>query len=182
MSDRQGRNKQTALDFYDLMFNQCRPADAIEKYAGDTYIQHNPQVADGKQAFIDYFVRTANDYPGKRAEFKRAFADGNHVILHCHQVWPWNLEALSLRRPLRACWCHPAHDERQTRSSGMPRRIPSRRVQRALARRVRPGCSWRRDQHGDTGVGCVPGLVCFALHKPPEELGQLVVAVERQHQ
>jgi hypothetical protein len=30
VSDRQERNKQTALDFYDLMFNQCRPADAIE--------------------------------------------------------------------------------------------------------------------------------------------------------
>ena len=92
MSDRQERNKQTALDFYDLMFNQCRPADAIEKYAGDTYIQHNPQVADGKQAFIDYFVRMAQDYPGKRVEFKRTFADGNHVILHCHQVWLGNLE------------------------------------------------------------------------------------------
>jgi hypothetical protein len=63
-------------------------------------------VADGKQAFIDYFVRMAKDCPGKRVEFKRAFADGNHVILHCHQVWPWNLEALSLRRPPRACWCH----------------------------------------------------------------------------
>ena len=34
----------------------------------------------------------AKDYPGKRVEFKRAFADGNHVILHCHQVWPGNLE------------------------------------------------------------------------------------------
>ena len=34
MSDRPEPNKQTALDFYDLMFNQCRPADAIEKYAG----------------------------------------------------------------------------------------------------------------------------------------------------
>ena len=113
MSDRQGRNKQTALDFYDLMFNQCRTADAIEEDAGTPYIQHNSEVADGKQAFIDYFVRIAKDYPGKRVEFKRAFADGNHVILHCHQVWPWNLEALSLRRPLRACWCHPAHDERK---------------------------------------------------------------------
>lgn len=182
MSDRQERNKQTALDFYDLMFNQCRPPTPSRRTPATPYIQHNSEVADGKQAFIDYFVRMAKDCPGKRVEFKRAFADGNHVILHCHQVWPWNLEALSLRRPLRACWCHPAHDERQTRSSGMPRRIPSRRVQRALARRVRPGCSWRRDQHGDTGVGCVPGLVCFALHKPPEELGQLVVAVERQHQ
>ena len=64
MSDRPEPNKQTALDFYDLMFNHCRPADAVEKYAGGTYIQHNPQVADGKQAFIDYFVRVAKDCPG----------------------------------------------------------------------------------------------------------------------
>jgi len=37
------QNKNNAKAFYDLMFNQCQPREAIEKYAGDVYIQHNPR-------------------------------------------------------------------------------------------------------------------------------------------
>ena len=88
MNARLERNKRNATAFYDLMFNQCKPREAIEKYTGAAYIQHNPHVADGKEAFIAYFEKMAKEYPGKRVHFKRAFAEGNFVILHCHQEWP----------------------------------------------------------------------------------------------
>lgn len=88
-------NKQNAIDFYRIAF-LGDPRKAVEAYVGDQYIQHNPMVGDGKQAFIDYFDRMAAEYPEKSIEFVRAVAEHDLVALHTHQIWPGGDEYVTM--------------------------------------------------------------------------------------
>lgn len=47
MTSQLDRNKQTVTGFYDLMFNRCKPSEAVQKYVGDVYTQHNAQRRNG---------------------------------------------------------------------------------------------------------------------------------------
>ena len=49
------RNKKNVLAFYSMVFNDCKPRQAVNQFVGQEYIQHNPIVADGKEPFIQYF-------------------------------------------------------------------------------------------------------------------------------
>ncbi len=88
-------NKQNAISFYRMAY-LGEPSKAVEKYAGAEYIQHNPVVADGKQAFIEYFDEMAKDYPEKNIAFVRAVAEDDLVALHTHQTWPGNEQYVTM--------------------------------------------------------------------------------------
>ncbi len=89
------QNKQNAIAFYQKAY-AGGPRGAVEQYVGDDYIQHNPLVGDGKEAFIAYFERMAREYPDKSIEFVRSVAEGDLVALHTHQTWPGGVEYVTM--------------------------------------------------------------------------------------
>jgi predicted SnoaL-like aldol condensation-catalyzing enzyme len=88
-------NKKNAIAVYRIAY-LGDPSKAVEDYVGEEYIQHNPLVADGKQAFIDYFNEMARDYPTNSIKFIRAIAEGDLAALHTHQTWPSNEQYVTM--------------------------------------------------------------------------------------
>jgi len=61
MNDILKQNKQNAIAFYKMSY-EGNPKKAIDLYVGTEYIQHNPLVGDGTQAFIEYFNKMADEF------------------------------------------------------------------------------------------------------------------------
>lgn len=74
-------NKKVVLDFYEKGLNQ-KDFDAAAKHFGPKYIQHNPTAPDGIEGFKAFIAMRKEKTPNARSEIKRAFADGDFVILH----------------------------------------------------------------------------------------------------
>ncbi|WP_299223365.1 nuclear transport factor 2 family protein [uncultured Aquimarina sp.] len=88
-------NKKNAIAFYKMAY-EGSPRQAVQKYLGNQYIQHNPDVVDGIEGFVSYFERMQNEYPDKSIEFVRCIAEGDFVSLHTHQTWPGNDEYVTM--------------------------------------------------------------------------------------
>jgi predicted SnoaL-like aldol condensation-catalyzing enzyme len=78
--------KAIVRDFYDLAFNQKKPEEAVAKYMGPVYIQHNPNFADGPDAFIAAVKAFVNAYPRFQVDFKRFIAEDSLVAVHSHMT------------------------------------------------------------------------------------------------
>ena len=93
--DTRAQMKDNAINFYKMAY-EGNPKRAVELYVGGEYIQHNPDVANGTQGFIDYFERMQTEYPEKSINFVRAIAEDDLVALHTHQVWPGNDQYITM--------------------------------------------------------------------------------------
>lgn len=76
------RNKRAVVEYYELAFNDKQPQQAVEKYVGSQYIQHNPQAPDGPEAFVEFVTSFAGQFPDLNIDIKRVVAEGNIVVTH----------------------------------------------------------------------------------------------------
>jgi predicted SnoaL-like aldol condensation-catalyzing enzyme len=80
------QNKKIAIAFYDKLINQFDAEAAFARYGGATYTQHTPVIEDGREGLVKFISWLRSTYPESHMEIKRAFSDGNVVILHSRWV------------------------------------------------------------------------------------------------
>jgi predicted SnoaL-like aldol condensation-catalyzing enzyme len=76
-------NKAVVLDYYRTAF-AGDPERAVREHFGPVYIQHNPQAADGPDAFIAFVHWLRSENPDLTLDIKRAIAEGDLVATHSH--------------------------------------------------------------------------------------------------
>jgi predicted SnoaL-like aldol condensation-catalyzing enzyme len=64
-----------------------RPAEAVQSFAIDRYVDINPKFVGGKDAFIEFFDQPAREHPHKHVDFRNVIGEGNFVVLHCFYRW-----------------------------------------------------------------------------------------------
>ena len=73
-------NKEIVTNFYQEFFGNFN-FDVADKYIGDTYIQHNPALADGREALINSAKIWFKDAPKRTIKFNLVMAEKDLVFV-----------------------------------------------------------------------------------------------------
>lgn len=79
--------EKIVVEFYDKIFVQHKGdvRNVAMEYVHKDYIQHNPWVATGREAFITAFSRVVEKRPEtSKTVIKRVITAGDYVVLHVH--------------------------------------------------------------------------------------------------
>nr|WP_314497532.1 ester cyclase [uncultured Chryseobacterium sp.] len=80
-------NKQLVKTFYQRLFGD-KDISAIDDYIAENYIQHNPQVADGRAPLKAMAAQWIAGTPPTTVDFRKILAEGDLVVLHVRAASP----------------------------------------------------------------------------------------------
>src|SRR5215469_4594313 len=78
-------NCKLVVEFYQAFFNR-HEIEAAERALDPSYIQHNPQLPNGRDALVGFFAGYFRDHPRATSEIIHVAASGDLVWLHVHDM------------------------------------------------------------------------------------------------
>jgi predicted SnoaL-like aldol condensation-catalyzing enzyme len=76
------RNLDNIVQLHEVMINQRKPAEAVEKFLDPGYIQHDPLLSTGSAGLSGFFDKLLKDRPHARWVGHRAIAVDDYVWIH----------------------------------------------------------------------------------------------------
>ncbi|MEJ2109459.1 MAG: nuclear transport factor 2 family protein [Acidobacteriota bacterium] len=76
------QNKEIAVAFLTMIFNEHKVKEAFDQYSVPDYIQHNPFAASGAEAAINFLGPYLEANPEAHTDIKRVIAEGDLVAIH----------------------------------------------------------------------------------------------------
>lgn len=77
-------NRALVIDYLSMLFGEKKVAQAVETYAADDIVQHNPNIGDGREPIIAFLGGLMAAHPAAKWEIKRVVAEGDLVVVHTH--------------------------------------------------------------------------------------------------
>ncbi|PWK21623.1 putative SnoaL-like aldol condensation-catalyzing enzyme [Arcicella aurantiaca] len=76
-------NRKIMEDFADIFYRQKDVEKAFKEYVAENYIQHNPNILDGREAAISA-LKPKFSSPDAIFDIKRIIVDGDMAVIHLH--------------------------------------------------------------------------------------------------
>lgn len=80
---RTARNRAAFLDFVRLYYGERKVREAFDRYVAVDYQQHNPNIADGREAAVAWLLKMTTGST-VRMDIRRITVDGDYAMVHLH--------------------------------------------------------------------------------------------------
>jgi predicted SnoaL-like aldol condensation-catalyzing enzyme len=78
-------NREIVEDFVEIFYKQRDVGAAFVKHVAPAYVQHNPNIADGREAAIVALTPMFSD-PAARFDVRHLLVDGDMAAVHLHAM------------------------------------------------------------------------------------------------